>query len=50
MPTFRGLVNEEGVLELIEYLKSRGASKEAEPSAAPVSSAPTNGPAREPAP
>jgi len=27
MPTFRGLVNEEGILELIEYLKSRAASR-----------------------
>jgi cytochrome c oxidase subunit 2 len=28
MPTFRGLVNEEGILELIEYLKSRPAAVE----------------------
>ncbi|PYQ09283.1 MAG: cytochrome c oxidase subunit II [Acidobacteria bacterium] len=31
MPTFRGLVNEEGVLELIEYLKSRVAGQTGEP-------------------
>jgi cytochrome c oxidase subunit 2 len=28
MPTFRGLVNEEGILELIEFLKSRSAGGE----------------------
>jgi cytochrome c oxidase subunit 2 len=28
MPTFRGLVNEEGILELIEFLKSRAAGGE----------------------
>ena len=35
MPTFRGLVNEEGILELIEYLKSRSAAQEAGPGGAP---------------
>jgi cytochrome c oxidase subunit 2 len=27
MPTFQGLVNEEGLLSLIEYVKSLGASR-----------------------
>jgi len=39
MPTFRGLVSEEGVLELIEYLKSRSAQKAEESSASAPSSA-----------
>jgi cytochrome c oxidase subunit 2 len=42
MPTFRGLVNEEGILELIEYLKSRAAAQEGmnAPAAAPAVAAP----------
>ena len=31
MPTFRGLVNEEGTLEIIEYLKSRAAGQKPKP-------------------
>ena len=36
MPTFRGLVNEEGILELIEYLKSRAAAQEPGPGGEPA--------------
>jgi len=41
MPTFRGLVNEEGILELIEYLKYRAAGQEGmnAPAAAPAPAA-----------
>jgi cytochrome c oxidase subunit 2 len=40
MPTFRGLINEEGILQLIEYIKSRGGppaeAAPAVPAAAPA--------------
>ncbi|HEU5179418.1 MAG TPA: cytochrome c oxidase subunit II [Candidatus Polarisedimenticolia bacterium] len=36
MPTFRGLVNEEGILELIEYLKARAAAQETAPTGTPA--------------
>jgi cytochrome c oxidase subunit 2 len=35
MPTFQGLINEEGVMSLIEYVKSMAESRDAQPGAAP---------------
>jgi cytochrome c oxidase subunit 2 len=32
MPTFQGLINEEGIMQLIEYIKSIGPKEEEEPS------------------
>jgi cytochrome c oxidase subunit 2 len=36
MPTFRGLVDEEGILELIEYLKARAGAQDAATAPVPV--------------
>jgi len=45
MPTFRGLVNEEGIMQIIQYLKSIG--PEAQPQPAAGEAAPEAGPAGE---
>jgi cytochrome c oxidase subunit 2 len=45
MPTFRGLVNEEGVLQILEYLKTLAAA----PESGPAPAEPADGAGREPA-
>jgi hypothetical protein len=46
MPTFQGLVNEEQLRQLIEYVKTLGAEKASQPAApeaAPAAAAPPGG-------
>jgi hypothetical protein len=40
MPTFQGQVNEEGVMSLIEFIKSKAAVAKAAPAGAQASAAP----------
>ena len=41
MPTYQGLVNEEGLMQLVAYIQSLGGPATAGPGAAPASAAPT---------